>query len=168
MIEPSTTSIPMQVKSILKDIFNDYYSDIPVYLRTVRTTDGVQVIGIVAEALDPDEDSKEIGHGPVMGAPGYSAPTKKQYTFYIQGLITDPDSERGISTHHAMAAFIYNVLARSEPLRVALASLVSTDLGYTERVLRWDVKRQRYRDDSIEGRWIAMSMTEFWVETITT
>ncbi len=168
MIVPDDNNIPMLVKNALKLEFERLYADVPVFNRSVRTSDGVQAIGILGDALDPDEDSKEIGQGRLGMGPAFSAPTKKSYTFYIQGLVTDTDTERGISTHHAMASWIYNVLARSEPLRVALAALVSIDLGYQERVTRWDVRRQRYRDDSIDGRWLAMSMTEFWVETVST
>jgi len=164
----SEANIPILVGQAIQSALLGEYPDVPVFLRHLRTTDGTQVVGVLCDNLDPQESTKEIGHGPFLGAPAFSAPTMRTYNFQIEALVTDTDNTRGISTHHAMAAWIYRVLAYSEPLRVALAVLSISSSGFNEKVTRWDVRKQHYRDNTVKGRWLAMSVTEFWVETVST
>lgn len=127
-----------------------------VMRRPLRPTDPDQSIGVTASDWVPNE--QVIGqHDPAVGT----------YLFAIQAFVKHADEEEGRDDHTDLAQAIRAMLYRDLGLRVRLASLSHSADGLIERVQRWGVRQQRYASNEVDGQFLYLSTTEFWVETET-
>lgn len=134
---------------------------VAVFRRPLQPYDPTQAIGIFAGSWSPTPDSHE------MGRPGNTGPTLGRYALTIQGMVRDMDEERGAAVHSVMAKMLRSMLYSDPVLRLALHSL-SAGLGdQTERLKKWDIRRQDYLGNQVQGEWLYLSQIELDVETET-
>lgn len=146
------------------------YTEIPdvehVVPRPLRAMDPSMMVGVVSLGWEPgaieiagqQRDSRLLGQ---------QEPTLQTYNFVIQALVVDMDTERGLMVHSIFSKIVRAMLARNEPLALRLAALTETTLGVTERFQAKGVARQRFAANEIEGQWLYLSTTEFWITTET-
>lgn len=125
-----------------------------VVKRPLRPTDPDSSVGIYA--LDWQPGNHEIG---------FHEPTLARYQVAIQVFVKHQDEEEGSAIHTFLSKTVRTMLYRGEALRIRLSSLNETSLGVTERVQRWGVRQQRFVSNEIQGRFLYLSTTEFWIET---
>lgn len=159
MIDDSTTVFPNNVVSLLAVRFQQIDADLTILKRPLRSSDPAQSLGIWGALWEPEEDSYEIGHQ----SPG--EPTFSRYHIGVQGFIKHGDEQAGLATHSVLSSLIRRVVYRDEPLRVALPQLVVSDGTFTERLMRWGVRTQRYMNNDIQGKFVYLSTLDLWVET---
>jgi hypothetical protein len=150
------TAFPANIVTALKEQLEvDFGSEVDtVVARPLRPIDPDRSIGILAVDWRPVDH--QIGqHDPALG----------RYQLAIQCFIKHQDEEVGLAEHTLMSKNLRTMLYRGEALRLRLASLSETSLGVTERVQRWGVRQQRFVSNEIQGRFLFLSTTEFWVET---
>lgn len=127
-----------------------------VLRRPLRPTDPDQSIGVIAADWVPNE--MVIGqHDPAVGT----------YLFQVQAFVKHTDEEEGRDSHANFAQVIRSMLYRDAGLRVRLAGLSHAADGLLERVQRWGIRQQRYASNEVDGQFLYLSTTEFWVETET-
>jgi hypothetical protein len=128
-------------------------------------------LGLVARRpLRPTDPDKSIGvmaldWRPTESFIGQHDPAISRYQFAIQVFLKHQDEEEGLQQHTLLSKNLRTMLYRGEALRLRLASLSETSLLVTERVQRWGVRQQRFVSNEIQGRFLYLSTTEFWVET---
>lgn len=125
-----------------------------IFARPLRHTDPYVCIGVVATEWVPDE--LEIGG---------TEPTLSTYTIHIQAFAKHTDEQVGSLTHSLLTKSVRAMLYRDPALRVALGSLNESSLGITERAQRWGVRQQRYASNEIDGQFVFLSTTDFWLQT---
>ncbi len=127
-----------------------------VLRRPLRPTDPDRSIGVVA--IDWTPNAMVIGqHEPAVAV----------YVLSIQAFVKHADEEEGRDDHADLAQQIRSMLYRNVGLRVRLAGLSETADGLTERVQRWGIRQQRYAANEVDGEFLYLSTTEFWIETET-
>lgn len=127
-----------------------------VMRRLLRDTDPDQSIGVIAADWVPQEM-----------VIGQFDPAVATYLFSIQAFVKHAHEEEGRASHTNFAQTIRLMLYRNAGLRTRLAALSETADGMVERVQRWGVRQQRYASNEVEGQFLYLSTTEFWVETET-
>jgi hypothetical protein len=160
VIDPNAWStFPDNVIALMNPAFDTLDPDIDVYNRPLRPSDPDHTIGIFPALWTPDDESYEIGHS----AP--HEPTLQRYQIGVQGLVKNGDEPTGLKIHSILATRIRRVLYKNASLRNAIASLVVTDSGSTERIRRWTVRLQRYMNNEVKGTFIFVSTCEVILET---
>lgn len=162
MITEKTPVFPNNVVDLLNTRLNLIDDDLRIFRRPLRETDPVQSIGIFAMQWMPQDDSYEF-----RGFPSASQPTIQSYLIMLQAFIRDADEERGLATHSVLTKTIRSILYGDEPLQVGLSSLVISMNGSSEHSKRWGIRQSRYFSNELDGDWIYLSTTEFWLETET-
>lgn len=164
MIEANAAAFPNNIVFALRNRLVAYNesinAEIPVFLRPIRVGDPIQAWGLTASMWDPDEDSWEFGSPKAL-----YTPTLNRYVVGVQTFNQDMDSERGLQVAATMAGVARNLLSRDTDIRVAFASLTSTEFGFTERVTRHRILGQRFLSNEIEGKFYHLTNLEFHVET---
>lgn len=160
MIDPAAEAVfPGNVIECIAAVLPAVDADATVYKRPLRPTDPNYAIGIYATTWSPDEDSLEIGHAPPQEA------TLNSYQIGVQTLIKDGDTERGLAIGTIFARRVRSVLYRNEPLRIALGSLYVEDGSSRESMKRFGVRGQRFMSNDIEGKFVFISVLDYWIET---
>jgi hypothetical protein len=126
------------------------------FTRPLRPTDPKQSIGIFP--LESSTDESEIGT---------AIPTLMTYSWAIQTLTKHTDEQLGLVTASLVSKAVRSMLDRDPVLRVALGSLSDSSLGITERAQRWGVRQQRYANNEIDGQFVFLTTTDFWLQTET-
>lgn len=161
MIDPSvSTAFPNNVVECLATVLPSVDEDCTLYKRPLRPTDPNYALSVYGTLWQPNEESYEMGH--LTGEP-----TLATYQIGIQTLVKDGDTERALGISSILTKRVRTVLYRNEPLRVALGSLYVQDENSTERLRRWGVRSQRYMSNDIEGKFVTISVLDFWIETET-
>lgn len=163
LVFPDNAVDLIRARALLLDTDPDVNNRIPVYRRPLRSSDPVQAIGVFGVQWMPDEDSYEMKGSPQ----GRHEPTLQSYLIAVQGFVKDMDEERGLANHSYLSKMIRAMLYRDEPLRVGLAALSVSMLNSTERARRWGIRTQRLNSNELDGSWLYLSTTEFWLETET-
>lgn len=132
-----------------------------VVRRPIRPIDPSFTIGVMSQDWEPSGD-------PEMKGRSNPDPTLGRYIYTIQALVKHSDVDEGLRLHAYMAKKIRVMLYRDPELRVRLQSLAEDDLGVHERTQRWGVRRQNYMSNEVDGTWLHLSTTEFFLETETT
>lgn len=142
----------------------------------------VAVIQQFMAQIDPDtvfirrrlvggDPNQSIGIAPIDWKPGKSeigreGPATQTYSIYVQSLIVDPDTERGLRMHSYFAKQVREMLARMVPLRVGLRELETTDsFGVSERTVNVSMGTQVFHNLEYEGNWNFLSTAEIELET---
>jgi hypothetical protein len=128
----------------------------------------------LARPLRPSDPARSFGMFPVDWMPrdeswemsGFG-PTLSRYLFRVQVLVKHTDELEGRATYAEDAKNVRLILHRDVPLRTQLASLNETSLGGIERLQRFGIRNQRYLNNELQGQFIYLASTEFWVETET-
>lgn len=133
---------------------------------------GVDPDGIAKRVLRRSDPDGSLGVSVVDWVPdqndiGQYDPVLSTYLFRIEHLIKHSNEEEGRTEHAVMAKKIRLMLYRNDGLRVRLAALRESEGGLTERVQRWGVRQQRMPSNEINGEFLFLSVTEFWVQTET-
>lgn len=160
MIDPTAeATFPGNVVEILADVLPSVEVDSTCYKRPLRPTDPNYSIGVYPTIWQPNEETYEMGHSAPHEA------TLNSYQIGIQTLIKDGDTERGLAVGSIFARRVRTVLYRNEPLRIALGSLYVEDGTSRESMKRWGVRSQRYMSNDIEGKFVFISVLDYWIET---
>lgn len=162
MITADVPVFPNNVVDLVRKRLGLVDEDLAVFRRPLRDTDPVQSIGIFGMQWVPVEESYEL-----LGAPQATQPTLQTYMLMIQAYVKDTDEERGLATHSVLTKTIRSILYGDEPLQVGLGSLVISMNNSLERSKRWGIRQSRYFSNELDGDWIYLSTTEFWLETET-
>ena len=162
MISESVPVFPNNVVDLLHKRLSLMDDDLFVIRRPLRETDPQQSIGIFAMQWVPNEESYEF-----LGVPKATTPTLQTYLIMIQAFIRDADEERGLATHSVLTKMVRSILYRDDPLQVGLSSLVVSMSSSLERAKRWGLRQSRYFSNELNGDWLYLSTTEFWLETET-
>ena len=131
-----------------------------VLKRPLKPIDPDITIGIFTVDWEPSLPSAEMGgglrtYGPTLGA----------YQFRIQYLIKHGDEEEGRTLYALGTKNLRSILAGASDLRVRLGELDEVSLGLHERVQRFGVRNQKFLNNEIQGTFMYLSSTDFWVET---
>lgn len=131
-----------------------------VVRRPIRPIDPSFTIGVTSQDWEPNG-------GPEMRGRTNPDPTISRYIYAIQAFVKHSDVDEGLRLHAYLAKKIRVMLYRDPDLRVRLAALTEDDLGVHERTQRWGVRRQNYMSNEVDGTWLHLSTTEFYLETET-
>lgn len=132
------------------------------YPRPLRPTDPDYAVGVFAQVWTPEEDSYEMKG---FAAPGPNEATLNNYGVGIQTLTKHGDTDLGLAISSIFAKRVRTVLYRNQPLRLALSSLSVSDGSSTERMKRWGIRNQRFMSNEIEGKYVFLSVLDFYFET---
>lgn len=149
------TTFPINVIDVLAEELKSLPAGI-VLRRALRPTDPDRSVGIYAMDWTPRDS-----------VIGQFDPAVATYTYTVQAMVKHANEEEGRHDHAAYAQAVRLMLYRDPALRVRLAGLSETDGNVTERSQRWGVRAQRYASNEVDGEFIYLSTTEFWVETET-
>lgn len=127
-----------------------------VLKRPLRANDPADSVGIFVFDWKPIES--QIGMRDVSMA---------RYGIRIQHLSKYADEEEGREAHSRCAKTIRAMLYRGTSVSVPLQGINESVLGFTERVTRWGVLKQKYLSEKVNSGFIFISGTEMWVETET-
>lgn len=163
MIAADYTHFPYNAVNEIKASMAALDPHLYVCRRPLRSSDPLQSIGIFGQQWTPDDDSYEMRG--MLG--GQHVPTLSSYLIGVHGFIKDTDEERGAATHATLSKLIRTTLATDDGLRVRLRQLSVTLNGSTERTQRFGVRTQRFLSNELQGSWLYLSTTEFWLETET-
>lgn len=126
--------------------------------RPLRPSDPNKSVGVYGLDWEPSEH--EIG--------GPADPSLARYSIGIQSMVKHATEEDGQALHTNIAHRVRTMLYRSVDLRLRLGQTkVLFDGGIVERVTRWGVSTQRFRSNEIQGQFVYVSVTNFWVDTET-
>jgi hypothetical protein len=152
-------SFPGDIVVILKAQLSDSLgaSVTPTMLgRPLRPSDPHLSIGIYSVDWRPDQ--YELGQ---------FSPATANYEYRIEVLVKDADEERGRTLHGNYAKSIRTMLYEDADLKVALAQASDSLAGTLERVQRWGVRQQRFLNNEVDGKFLYLASTEFFVGTET-
>lgn len=163
MTDPSI-GFPMNVVAELDSTFKGHVAalldeDFVIITRPLRNTDPSRSVGIFPVDWRPSENSFEMTGG--------VGPTLSRYLFRVQNLVKHTDEIEGRALYAHDSKLVRAVLYRDTALRVRLAALTETTLGMRERTQRYGVNTQRFLNNEINGMFLYLSTTEFWLETET-
>lgn len=123
--------------------------------RPLRPMDPNGAIGV----YESDWAPVEIDIGPTAD-PGIA-----QYNVIIQTLVKNTDESFARNLSSKLAKTIRRMLYGNATLRLALWSLSETMFGATESVVNLGVQRQRFAQNSLNGEFVCMSVTELFIQT---
>lgn len=159
MIDPTSEPVfPINVVECLAIVLPGVDPDVKLLKRPLRPTDPHMGIGVYATLWQPNEQTHEIGHF------AHEA-TLNNYQLGIQTLVKDGDTEKALAVGSIFTRRVRTVLYRNEPLRLALGSLYVEDGTSRESMKRWGVRSQRYMSNDIEGKFVFISVLDYWIET---
>lgn len=157
----TSADFPMNIVETLADNFKTTLPDYEegVVTRPLRPSDPSQAIGVFPDNWLPREDSYEIGrgHGPTLGV----------YTIRIHLLVKHSDEAEGRAQYAIDTKNLRAILFRDAALRLQLAQLNEVALGSIERVKRMGIRSQRYLNNEVQGTFLFLATTDFWIETET-
>jgi hypothetical protein len=133
-------------------------SQIAVFKRPLRPSDGTQCIGFFPAQKRPDDTSFEMRS---------KEPTLKRYSIIMQTLVTSADEEECIAIHSVLSNRLYRLWYRDSPLDAGLTALAVEADNSRERLQRRGIELQRYLSNEIDGSFIQTSWIECWIETET-
>lgn len=166
MIDPTAEPVfPNNVVEVLAVVLPGIDEEVTLQKRPLRPTDPNYSLGVYATIWQPNEDSYEIGH---LGGGGDSGPNESTVSTYqigIQILVKDSDTARALAVGSLLNRRIRSVLYRNAALRLALASLYTTEGSVTERLKRWGIRSQRFMSNDIEGKFVFISVLDMFIET---
>jgi hypothetical protein len=166
VITTATEVFPNNVCSLVFARMKTIDSDLRVYQRALRDSDGTQSIGVYPITWTPDESSFEMtGQPPSVQAA--AEPTLQRYIIGVQGYVKDTNEEQGIAVHSILAKRIRSLLYRDPVLAVGLQSLSVTMNGSTERIQRRGIQVQRFLNNEVQGVFMFLSSCEYYFETET-
>lgn len=126
--------------------------------RRLRPSDPTRSAGVAALDWIPRENT-QAQHEPLLGT----------YLYIVESFVKNTSEEEGGKAHTILAKKIRNMLYRDDGFRVRLTGAPSTPVqGIVERVQRWGVRQQRFQANELEGKFLFLSITEFWVEVEST
>lgn len=165
MIDPlSSPDFPNNVVKILATVLPSVDSDCLAFDRPLRPTDPDYGIGVFAQVWSPEEDSYEMKGSP---SPGPNEPTLSRYQIGIQTLTKHGDTDQGLAISSILAKRVRVVLYRNQPLRLLLAGLSVSDSTSSERMKKWGIRNQRFMSNEIDGKYMFLSVLDFYFETET-
>lgn len=166
MIDPTTEPVfPNNVVEVLAVVLPGIDDEVTLQKRPLRPTDPNYSLGVYATIWQPNEDSYEIGHLGSGFDSGPNEPTVSTYQIGIQILVKDSDTARALAVGSLLNRRIRSVLYRNAALRLALASLYTTEDSVTERLKRWGIRSQRFMSNDIEGKFVFISVLDMFIET---
>ena len=166
MIDPTAEAVfPNNFVEVLATVLPGIDEEVTLQKRPLRPTDPNYSLGVFATVWMPNDDSYEMGHLGGGGDSGPNEPTLSTYQIGIQVLVKDSDSERALAVGSLLNRRIRSVLYRNADLRLALASLYTTEDSVTERLKRWGIRSQRYISNEIEGKFVFISVLDMFIET---
>jgi hypothetical protein len=124
------------------------------FTRPLRPSDPAVCVGVFP--LDWAADEQEIGG---------TEPTLSTYVYAVQSFVKHTDEQEGNLLHGLLSKTVRAMLYRDQPTRVALGTLSETSLGITERAQRWGVRQQRFANNEVDGQFLYLSTTDFWLQT---
>lgn len=157
---PGDASFPTNGLMVIYDVMATIPGVELVVRRPVRPVDPNFTIGVTSLDWQP------VGKPEMRGVPNPD-PTLSRYIYSIQAFVKHSDVDEGLRLHAHLAKMIRVMLYRDADLRVRLPALTETELGVTERTQRWGVLRQNYMSNEVDGTWLHLSTTEFFLETET-
>lgn len=164
MITAGNTEFPNNAIAVIAARIATYVdTDVKVFLRPLRTTDGTQALGIFPSTKLPDPTSQEIKGD----YPNSVEPTLKRYNIILQALVTDTDEQAAISVHSIFNQRLWRMLLRDPVLATGLTSLFVDADNSRERFQRRGITLVRYLSNEIQGTFIQTSWLEFWLDTET-
>lgn len=163
MIAADATVFPGNVSIALKACLDLIDAEVKVFLRPLLATDGIQAIGCYETEAVPNIESLEM-RGYVMGA---QQPVLTTYDFNVMSMVVHSDQMIGIAQHSTLAKRVRSTVANNPDLDVALKALASTEFGRVERAQRWGFRRQSFQTGDLNGMFLFVSVSEFWLETET-
>lgn len=130
----------------------------------------VSVLGRMLQGTDPD---LSIGVFPMswqpVGAPdiGSSEPTIGRYVLGIATMLKSPDRVSGERLSGIFVRRVRDALYRHKTMLDALrdVSILDEDAGLLERFLRSGITSVDYASSAIQGGFVFVSQTEFFIET---
>lgn len=126
-----------------------------VFSRPLRPSDPAASLGIFEVDWQPDDSE----FGAVF-------PTLSTYVWGLQVLVRHGDEQEGRALHSAITKSVRTMLDRDPDTRVALGQLNESPVGGgVERAQRWGVRTQRFANNEIDGQFVFLSTTDFWLQT---
>lgn len=153
---PSSPGFPMNVVAELKTAFEEHMPDHTVLERAIRPVDPNRVIGLFAVDVVPQQPTAQIGQ---------REPAVNAYNYRIQNFVKHSDEILGKAWFSFDAKTIRAVLYRDHSLALRLAALTEEILGTREVAKRWGVSRQRFLSNEIQGQFVYLAQTDFWLES---
>lgn len=163
MIDTTIEVFPNNVCSLMVARLKTIDSDIRVFQRPLRESDGTQVIGVFPITWTPDDSTFEMD-GQFVPA---GQPTVQRYIIGVQSFVQDSDEVQGIKVHSILAKRVRSMLYRDNPLAVGLNTLQVSMDGSTERIQKRGIQVQRFLANEIGGVFMFLSSAEYYVETET-
>lgn len=147
---------PYNVVHVLERFLAEIDPDIVFYRRRLTEVDPDGTIGIIP-----------VGWNGLLQEIGRNEPSLQTYTLYVQSLIVDPDEARGIASHSYFAKRVREMLVRSEPLKVGLQSLTTTDpaTGVIESFASVKTGDQIFHEAEADGNFRYLATLELRLET---
>lgn len=156
----SDTGFPTNVIEVLHGRFTETFPDHEIQDRPLRYTDPARSVGLYVSTWVPDEEnSKQIGQ---------VEPALSTYLVRVQNMIQAADEVDGRTMFTVDAKIVRAMLYRDPSLRVALGSLTEEMFGTIERLQRFGVRNQSFLNNELEGQFVFLATTDFWIETETT
>lgn len=152
----SDIGFPENVVVELEAAFAQHMSDFVVIPRPLRRMDPARSIGLFVFNWHPIADSHQIGQ---------QEPALNRYDYRIQLLVKASDETQARSIFGSATKSVRAILYRDRDLAVRLLGLIEEILGSRETLKRYGVTRQSFANNDINGQFIYLTTTEFWVET---
>ena len=163
MIDTTTQVFPNNVCTLMVARLRTIDSDLRVFQRPLRESDGTQVVGVFPIVWTPDDSSFEMTGQFVPTA----QPTLQRYVVGVQAYVQDTNEAQGIAVHSILAKRVRSMLYRDNPLAVGLNALQVSMDGTVERIQRRGIQVQRFLANEIGGVFMFLSSAEYYVETET-
>ena len=158
-ILPGNTEFPNNVIDLVTlRIPTAVDTDLQVWKRMLRPTDGPQAVAVFPSTKLPVPISKEIR--------GVES-TLKTYNIIIQSMVKDTDEAACISVHSILANRLWRLWLRDSPLHAGLTALSVAVDNTIERFQRRDMTLQRYLSNEVQGTFVQTAWIECWFETET-
>jgi len=153
--DPGNTFFPYNALEIIQNLLTDIDGDMTFVQRRILNGDPDQTIGVAP-----------VDWSPLGSEIGRTGPTLQRYTIYVQSLIVDPDSERGLRMHSYLAKRVREMLARLTTLQVGLRQLnVVDEYGVGEKTVDVHMGNQVFHTQEFDGNWNWLSTAELLLDT---
>lgn len=160
-LDATTLPFPNNVVVTLAQEFKGAAADgiDTVLMRPLKPTDPDVSLGVFAMDWIPGEYE--------MAGKVNIDPTLSTYHFGIHAFVKHGNREEGLLKHALLTKMVRLMLYRRESLRVRLSQLNEASFGVVERAQKWGIRQQRFMANELEGSFLFVSTTEFWLETET-
>lgn len=156
-MNPPVNGFPMNVVDELVDAMEKRMGgDFVVVPRPLRFMDSARSIGVFVADWTPTAGSQQIGQ---------QEPALNRYQYRVQNMVKAGDEVTGKAWFSLDSKSVRAVLYRDGDLRVRLAGLTEELLGTRETAKQWGVARQRFLNTELQGQFVFVAQTDFWLES---